>query len=204
MLSRRISLWSSITHRFTSSPIFFHSEVEVRHFSWTIFSILLLCESLLAGCVNIHVCVLSPRLLPSLVAVVVVVRWRSRRRLGWVLSYLEESSLKWATVIHQLPSSPWRHRWFAHLLESQRTLLFFHICALFFFYLCTFLFLSLSVLCFYCGLSLPLLAMSPVSSSASVCGDDFFFCQILIQTSFLVSLLPQRLCIQSVSLSCIV
>ena len=66
--------------------------------------------------------------------------------------------------------------------ESHRTLLFSYICALFFFYLCTFLFLSLSAPGFYCGLSL--LATSHVSSSASVCGDDFLLDSLLIQTSF--------------------
>lgn len=72
--------------------------------------------------------------------------------------------------------------------KSHRTLLFFYICALFFFYLCTFLFLSLSALHFYCGLCL---LFPPLLQSVGM-----IFCWILIQTSFIVSLLPQRLCIQ--------
>lgn len=49
---------------------------------------------------------------------------------------------------------------------------FLYLCFILF-YLCRFLFLSLSVPCFYCGLSLLLCAASLVSSSALVCGDIF-------------------------------
>lgn len=83
-------------------------------------------------------------------------------------------------------------------VKSHRTLLFFYICALFFFYLCTFLFLSLSAPRFYCGLSLSLLATSLVSSSVSVCGDDFlldansnfFHCQPLTTETLHTALCP--------------
>lgn len=53
---------------------------------------------------------------------------KRRRRQGWVLSYLEESSVKWATVIHHLPSSPWRPRGSAHSLEiPQDSALFLYL-----------------------------------------------------------------------------
>lgn len=102
-----------------------------------------------------------------------------------MLSYLEESSLKWATVIHQLPSSPWRRHGSARSPEippDSALLLYLH----FILFLSPHISLSVSL-----GATLLLwplaLAVSLVSSSASVCGDDFvldtnsnfFYCQPL-------------------------
>ena len=88
-----------------------------------------------------------------------------------MLSYLEESSLKWATVIHQLPSSPWRPHGSAHSLEiPQDAALFLYLR----FILFLSLYISLSVSLCATLLLWPLaLTMSLVSSSALVCGDDF-------------------------------
>lgn len=96
---------------------------------------------------------------------------KRRRRQCWVLSYLEESSLKWATVIHQLPSSPWRPCGFALSLEiPQDSALFLYLR----FILFPSLHISLSVSLSAALLLWPLaLAVSLVSSPASVCGDDF-------------------------------
>lgn len=129
----------------------------------------------------------------------VLQRWG--RRQGCVLSYLEESSLKWATVIHQLPSFPWRPSGSAHTIEiPQDSALFLYLRFILFPSLCISLSVSLrgSALCFYCGRSLSALAvpLSLISSFALVFGDDF-----LLDTnsnfSFIVSLLPPRLYIQS-------
>ncbi len=68
-------------------------------------------------------------------------RRRRRVRQSWVLSYLEKSLFKWATVVRWLPSSLWRPYGSSHLLEIPQDS-FFYICALFFFYLCIFLSLS--------------------------------------------------------------
>lgn len=103
---------------------------------------------------------------------------RRRRRQCWVLSYLEESSLKWATVIHQLPSSPWRPHESAHSLEIPQDYPFLYLR----FILFVSLHISLSVFLSAALLLWPLaLAMSLVSSSDSVCGDDsnLFHCQDL-------------------------
>lgn len=96
---------------------------------------------------------------------------KKRRRQCWVLSYLEESSLKWATVIHQLPSSPWGPCGSALSLEIPKdTALFLYLR----FILFPSLHISLSVSLSAALLLWPLaLAVSLVSSHASVCGDDF-------------------------------
>lgn len=103
-------------------------------------------------------------------------RWRKRQ--CWVLSYLEESSLKWATVIHQLRSSPERLHESAHSLEIPQDSPFLYLR----FILFVSLHISLSVFLSAVLLLWPLApAMSLVSSSDSVCGDDsnLFHCQDL-------------------------
>lgn len=114
-----------------------------------------------------HVYLLSHFPLSLFLSCAGVKRRRRRRRQCWVLSYLEESSLKWATVIHQLPSSPWRPHGSAHSLEIPQD-------SALFLYLRFILFLSLHIsLSVSLGAALLLWPVSLVSSSASVCGDDF-------------------------------
>lgn len=112
-----------------------------------------------------------------------------------MLRYLEESSLKWATVIHQLSFSPQRPHGSAHSLEIPQDSALFYICALFFFYLCTFLFLFLYHA--FIVASPSSFVLSLVSPSASVCGDDFlldtnsnfFHCQPLTTETLHIALL---------------
>lgn len=69
------------------------------------FSWIFITSRLLISCPTcVRVCLLFPLIPPSL-------RCAGRRRHRWVLSYLEESSLKWAMVIHQLPLFPLETPW---------------------------------------------------------------------------------------------
>lgn len=168
----------------------------MKHFSWTFNTSWL---TLLTGCPT---CMYISFSISPFLFISLVVGWRGGGGGGWrcwVISYLEESSLKWATVVHQLPSSPWRPHGSSHSLEIPQDSLFL--------YLCFILFLSLHI-SFSVSLSTTLLlwplapTISLVSSSVSVCGDDFlldtesnfFHCQPLTTEILHTALCPFLLC----------
>lgn len=165
MLRKRISLQgSSLTLHFLTFLVFIVVHYFVTH-TWYRLSYM-------------HAYLLS-HFLPSLSLFCGVVRRRKRQ--GWVLPYLEESSLKWATVIHQLPSSPWRPRGSAHSLEiPQDSALFLYLRFILFLSLHISLSISRSTALLLWPLAIAACYVSfpPLPQSVGM-----IFCQILIQTS---------------------
>lgn len=129
-----------------------------------------------------RVCLFSPSSLP--LSCGGMRRRRRRCRQGWVLSYLEESLLNWATVIHQLLSFPLETPWICTLAGNPTGLCSFSISALYSFSISAHSSFCLFQLCAFIVASHSGFSLSLVSSTVLVYGDDFFLLPLDTNSNF--------------------
>lgn len=105
-----------------------HSFVNVKHISLSFLSLITFWLTFCLCLVCIYPTVYLLSHLPTSLWLLWVCRGRSA---GWAWSYMEDSSLKWAMVIYQLLSFPWRSLGSACSLEIPQDFTLY-ICALFY------------------------------------------------------------------------
>lgn len=202
MLRKRISLWGSIKHHLPFPYISVHSIEEMKHFSWTLVCISLLCDS------HFLPAVLHGRISPFPLPLV------SSSLLWWGAEEEEEEEAGLGVIVpggeltkvghgySPAPLFPLETPWICTLAVNPTGLCSFSISVLYSFSISAHFSFCLSqrrTFIVASRFSLRLL-FPPLPRSVGM-----IFCWILIQTSFIVSLSPQRLCIQRrVSFSCIV